>query len=227
MLTGTVSCKDIATYTSPYGLLNSIQANVGDVYYINQKDKFVGYIFHEKVDSSDVTIDSEVNSLVIAADIDLSADLDAETPKIKLLSTKIEQQLERNSKLKLIKPSRVRLKNPYKFLNRIESNYASTFGNLNNADVMFMAVTSVVLADSLALQTQNSDSTTTGIQTLKIDGFTIKLTSNCDALIDVEGNKAGVFFKSVFFTYDPQTKRLAPYTQLFDFKGYHVNTVNQ
>lgn len=227
LVTGTVSCKDISTYTSPYGLLNSIQATVGDVYYINQKDKFVGYIFHEKPDSTDISIDGEVNSLVIAADINLAATLDAETPKIKLLSTKIEEMIERDSKLKLTNPTRVRLNTPYGFLSKIETKYIKTIDRLDTESMLYMAVTSVVYADSLALQTSNSDTSATGIKTFNIDGFTVKLTNNCNALVSVDAKKASVFFKALFFTYDKTSQKLIPYTKLFDFKGYNVNTVNQ
>ncbi|MCA0232854.1 MAG: hypothetical protein LCH91_20470 [Bacteroidetes bacterium] len=227
IVTGTINCKDIATYTSPYGLLNSIQATVGDVYYINQKDKFVGYIFHEQPDSSHILVDNSINSLMISADINLSTSLDSETPKIKLLSAKVEESLERNTQLKLKNATRVRLNRPYLFLQKIETEQNETFAKLNQDNVLFMVITSVVYSDSLSLETKNNSTNQSGIQTLKIEGITFQLTSNCNDLINVEGKKTGVFFKALFFSYDKNTKKLVPYTQLFDFKNYVVNTVNQ
>lgn len=227
VVTGTINCKDIATYTSPYGLLNSIQATVGDVFYINQKDKFVGYMFHEKPDSSHVLIDSSINSVMISADISLSTSLDSETPKIKLLSAKIEESLERNTQLRLTNATRVRLNRPYFFLQKIETEQNATFAKLTQDNILFMVITSIVYADSLSLETKNTDATKSGIQTLKIEGITFQLTSNCNDLINVNGRRAGVFFKALFFTYDPSSKKLVPYTQLFNFKNYVVNTVNQ
>ncbi len=227
VVSGTINCKDISTYTSPYGLLNAIQATVGDVYYVNRKEKFVGYIFHEQPDSTQLAVENTINSVAISADIDFSTSLDTETPKIKLLSAKLEESLERNTKLRLTNAIRVRLNSPYNFLKDIENKRAGTFTAINNDSLMYMAVTSVVYADSLILETKNTDTTKTGIQTVKIDGITFQLSSNCDNLIDVDGKKAGVFFKALFFTYDRNTQKLIPYTQLFDFKTYIVNTVNQ
>ena len=79
----------------------------------------------------------------------------------------------------------------------------------------------------ISLQTKNNSTNQSEIQTLKIEGITFQLTSNCNDLINVEGKKTGVFFKALFFSYDKNTKKLVPYTQLFDFKNYVVNTVNQ
>jgi hypothetical protein len=227
IVTGTINCKDIATYTSPYGLLNSIQATVGDVYYINQKDKFVGYMFHEKPDSSHVLVDTSTNSVVITADIDFSTSLDSETPKIKLLSAKVEESLEKNTQLRLSNATRVRLNRPYIFLQKIETERIGTFNKVNQEGMMFMVITSVVYSDSLMLQTKNTNTTQAGIQTIKIEGITFQLTSNCNDLISVQGKKAGIFFKALFFTYDKNAQKLVPSTQLFEFKNYIVNTVNQ
>lgn len=227
MVTGTINCKDIATYTSPYGLLNSIQATVGDVYYINQKDKFVGYMFHEKPDSNYVLVDSTINSMLIAADIQVSTSFDAETPKIKLISTKIEEMVERNTQMKLKNATRIRLNRPYNFLQKIETNHLKTIEKLDSDKIMFMAISSVVMADELVLEVKNADSTKAGIQTFKIDGITFQMRNNCDDLIDVDAKKAGVFFKALFFSYNKNSQKLTPSTQLFDFKGYNVNTVNQ
>ncbi len=227
LVSGTIDCKDIATYTSPYGLLNSIQATVGDVYFINQKDKFMGYLFHEKPDSNYVLIDSTVNSMLISADIDVSASFDAETSKIKLLSAKIEEMIERNTQMKLKNARRIRLNRPYNFLEKVESKHLNIFEKFTDEKMMFMVITSVVMADELVLEVKNSDSTKASIQTFKIDGLTFQMRNNCDDLIDVDGKRAGVFFKALFFSYDKTTKKLIPSTQLFDFKGYIVNTVNQ
>jgi len=227
VVTGTINCKDIATYTSPYGLLNSIQATVGDVYYINQKDKFVGYMFHEQPDSSHILVDTSINSLMISADINLSTSLDSETPKIKLLSAKVEESLERNTQLRLTNATRLRLNRPYYFLQKIETEQNATFAKLTQENVLFMVITSVVYSDSLSLETKNTNTTQSGVQTIKIEGITFQLTSNCNDLINVNGKRTGVFFKALFFSYDSSSKKLIPYTQLFDFKNYVVNTVNQ
>jgi hypothetical protein len=165
--------------------------------------------------------------LVISADIDISASFDAETPKIKLLSTKVEEMIERNTQLKLKNAKRIRLNRPYNFLQKVETNHQKTFEKINGENITFMAITSVVYGDELVLQVKNTDSTQTSVQTLKIDGITFKMASNCNGLIDVDGKKAGVFFKALFFSYDSVTQKLIPSTKLFDFKGYNVNTVNQ
>lgn len=226
-ISGTINCKDIETYTSGYGLLNTIHANVGDVYYINQKDKFAGYIFHAPLDTTDILHDGRATSMVIDANIDLKADLDVSTTEMQILSAKVEEMIERDSKLKLTNPVRVRVNTPYEVLSKIENQNISVIEKLNTEDTMFMLVTSVVFSDEIVLQTSNADTTSTQVRTLKVDGVTVNLTCNCNAIIDIDGQKASTFFKSVFFTYDKSSRKLIPYTQLFDFKGYKVNTVNQ
>lgn len=226
-ISGTINCKDIQTYTSGYGILNSIHANIGDIYYINQKDKFAGYVFHVPLDTTDILHDGRATSMVIDANIDLQATLDASTTQMQILSAKIEEMIERESKLKLTNPVRVRVNTPYGVLSKIENQNLSVFERLNTKDTMFMLITSVVFSDEIVLQTSNSDTTSTQLRTLKVDGVTVKLTCNCNAIIDIDGQKASTFFKAVFFTYDKSSKKLIPYTQLFDFKGYKVNTVNQ
>lgn len=184
-------------------------------------------MFHQQPDSSHILVDNSINSLMISADINLSTSLDSETPKIKLLSTKVEESLERNTQLKLKNATRVRLNRPYFFLQKIETEQNETFAKLNQDNVLFMVITSVVYSDSLSLETKNNSTNQSGIQTLKIEGITFQLTSNCNDLINVDGKKTGVFFKALFFSYDKNTQKLVPSTQLFEFKNYVVNTVNQ
>jgi hypothetical protein len=227
LLTGTIDCKDISTYTSPYGVLNSVQATLGDVYFINQKDKYMGYVFNEKTDTMSVITDASVNNLVIAASIDLSASLDAQGSEMQLLATKIEESLERTTRMKLHNPVRQRLENPYFFLKQIEQKQMMIIDKLHTEDMIYMAITSVVHADSLTLHVENADTSNATIKTIKIENFTVKLTCNCNSLFDVDGRQASVFFKALFFKYDRSNRKLVPISTLIDFKGYAVNTINQ
>lgn len=226
-ISGTINCYDIATYTSTYGQLNTIQASLGDIYFVNEKDKYLGYVFHEQTDSTDYSIDKNVNKLIIDADIDLQVNLQTQDSKIKLLSAQLEERLERNTQLVLRNPQRLRLLKPYALLRKIENENIDIFERFADKQQLFMLVSSIVLADSIALKVSNLDSTSAGVKTLNVDGINFKLSSDCDALIDVEGKAAAVFFKSVFFKYDSPTRKLIPQTQLFDLKTYHVNTLNQ
>jgi hypothetical protein len=222
-ISGTVSCSGINTYTSSYGLINNLHGTLGDVFFINPKEKFMGYMLHEVPDSSYILRDSSVSSFTLNAKIDLDANLDAQSS----FKAQLEQMIERNTQLRLSNAYRVRLNSPYHFLQKIEEKHANIFAKIHADSLQYMVITSEVFADSLSLNINNQSASTAAVQTLKIEGVTFKLTNNCDALEALKGHRTSVFFKAIIFDFDKKTGKITPSSKIFDPAKYQLNILNQ